>query len=135
MIIARALNHQYYYYILQLMVPLEEEEDAIIPFDKITSKFQLRLKDRLFAANNILAESLKDIIKDKEEQKAAVVLDIPRGGVIIADIIAIKLSSNYFHIIIPRKLGAPYNEELACLFPISLLDLYKIGKRRIKERK
>jgi putative phosphoribosyl transferase len=33
--------------------------------------------------------------------------------VIIADIIATKLSSNYFDIIIPRKLGAPYNEELA----------------------
>jgi predicted phosphoribosyltransferase len=33
--------------------------------------------------------------------------------VIIADVVATKLSSNYFDIIIPRKLGAPYNEELA----------------------
>ena len=32
---------------------------------------------------------------------------------IIADVVATKLSSNYFDIIIPRKLGAPYNEELA----------------------
>ena len=32
---------------------------------------------------------------------------------IIADIVATKLSSNYFDIIIPRKLGAQYNEELA----------------------
>jgi putative phosphoribosyl transferase len=33
--------------------------------------------------------------------------------VIITDIVTTKLSSNYFDIIIPRKLGAPYNEELA----------------------
>ena len=32
---------------------------------------------------------------------------------IIADVVATKLSSNYFDIIVPRKLGAPYNEELA----------------------
>jgi putative phosphoribosyl transferase len=40
------------------------------------------------------------------------VLGIPRGGVIVADIIAKKLSCE-FDIIIPRKLHAPHNEELA----------------------
>jgi putative phosphoribosyl transferase len=80
-------------------------------FDKISSKFQLKLKDRATAAN-ILGEALKDVIKDKEERKASIVLAIPRGGVIVGDIIAKKLSCE-FDIIISRKLRAPHNEELA----------------------
>ena len=80
--------------------------------DKISSKFQLRLKDRT-NAGNILGESLKDIIKDKQEQREnTVVLGIPRGGVVVADIVARKLSC-HFDIVIPRKLGAPHNEEVA----------------------
>lgn len=39
-------------------------------------------------------------------------LGIPRGGVIVGDRVANKLSSE-FDIIIPRKLRAPYNEEVA----------------------
>lgn len=39
-------------------------------------------------------------------------LGIPRGGVIVGDRVAEKLSSE-FDIIIPRKLRAPYNEEVA----------------------
>ena len=41
-----------------------------------------------------------------------IVLGIPRGGVILADIVAKRLESE-FDIVIPRKLGAPHNEELA----------------------
>src|SRR5919107_5096599 len=80
-------------------------------FESITSKFQFRLKDRANAAN-ILGEALKDVIKNKEERKASIVLGIPRGGVIVGDIIARKLSCE-FDIIIPRKLRAPHSEELA----------------------
>jgi putative phosphoribosyl transferase len=80
-------------------------------FESISSKFQLKLKDRANAAN-ILGEALKDVIRDKEERKAAIVLAIPRGGVIVGDNIARKLSCK-FDIIIPRKLRAPHNEELA----------------------
>jgi putative phosphoribosyl transferase len=80
-------------------------------FESISSKFQLKLKDRANAAN-ILGEALKDIIKNKEERKASIVLGIPRGGVIVGDIIARKLSCE-FDIIIPRKLRAPHSEELA----------------------
>jgi putative phosphoribosyl transferase len=39
-------------------------------------------------------------------------LGIPRGGVVVADIVARKLSC-HFDIVIPRKLGAPHNEEVA----------------------
>lgn len=58
-------------------------------------------------AGNLLAERLA--------QKGcgnAIVLGIPRGGVILADIVAKKLGAD-FDIVIPRKLGAPENEELA----------------------
>ena len=78
----------------------------------MSNKFQLRLKDRVDAAS-ILGEALKDVIRSKQEQtKDTFVLGIPRGGVVIADIIARKLSCK-FDIIIPRKLRAPHNEEVA----------------------
>jgi putative phosphoribosyl transferase len=80
--------------------------------DRISSKFQLRLKDRA-NAGNILGEALKDIIKNEQERKEnTIVLGIPRGGVVVADVVARKLSSE-FDIIIPRKIRAPHNEEVA----------------------
>jgi putative phosphoribosyl transferase len=79
-------------------------------FNHIIDRFQLKFKDRE-AAGIILGESLKNLI-NKEERKNALVLGIPRGGVIIGRTIANKLSSD-FGIIIPRKLRAPNNEELA----------------------
>jgi predicted phosphoribosyltransferase len=79
-------------------------------FSRITDRFQLKFKNRE-AAGNILSESLKDSINN-EERKNALVLGIPRGGVIIGWTIANKLSCD-FDIIIPRKLHAPNNQELA----------------------
>ena len=70
----------------------------------------MKFKDRE-AAGNILGESLKDLINN-EERKNSLVLGIPRGGVITGWTIANKLSCD-FGIIIPRKLHAPHNEELA----------------------
>jgi predicted phosphoribosyltransferase len=70
----------------------------------------LKFKDRE-AAGNMLGESLKNLI-NKEERKNALVLGIPRGGVITGWTIANKLSCD-FDIIIPRKLRAPNNQELA----------------------
>jgi putative phosphoribosyl transferase len=80
-------------------------------FDKVSDKFQLRFKDRANAAN-ILAAALMDNLKSREERQQSIVLGIPRGGVIVADIIAKKLSCE-FDIIIPHKLRAPHNEEVA----------------------
>jgi predicted phosphoribosyltransferase len=79
-------------------------------FSRIIDRFQLKFKDRE-AAGIILGESLRDSIK-KEQWKNTLVLGIPRGGVIIGWTIANKLSCD-FGIIIPRKLRAPHNEELA----------------------
>jgi putative phosphoribosyl transferase len=79
-------------------------------FNDISNKFQLKFKDRE-SAGSILSELLKTIIKD-DERKNTLVLGIPRGGVITADIVARKLRCK-FDIIVSRKLCAPSNEELA----------------------
>jgi predicted phosphoribosyltransferase len=79
-------------------------------FSHIIDKFQIRFKDRESAAG-VLGESLKNSIK-KEERKNTIVLGIPRGGVVTGSTIATKLSCG-FGIIVPRKLRAPHNEELA----------------------
>ena len=79
-------------------------------FYNIWGRFHLRLKDRQ-SAGTILGEALKDFIK-KRDRKDCVVLGIPRGGAITGYYIAKKLGSQ-FDIIMPRKLCAPDNEELA----------------------
>lgn len=58
-------------------------------------------------AGRALADALASSVK-----KDALVLGIPRGGVVLADIVASRLGAG-FDIVIPRKLGAPGNEELA----------------------
>jgi len=58
-------------------------------------------------AGNLLAERLA-----QKGYGNTIVLGIPRGGVILADLVAKKLGAD-FDILIPRKLGAPENEELA----------------------
>jgi putative phosphoribosyl transferase len=65
-------------------------------------KFRNRIE-----AGNLLAERLAE-----NGYAPAIVLGIPRGGIILADIVAKKLGAE-FDIVIPRKLGAPGNEELA----------------------
>jgi predicted phosphoribosyltransferase len=57
-----------------------------------------------------------DYLKKKDEINNVVVLAIPRGGIIVADIIIQKLkvkTDNNFEIIIPRKLATPHNLENA----------------------
>jgi putative phosphoribosyl transferase len=73
------------------------------------SAFQLQLKDRV-SAGKVLAMVLKTVIK---KRNSLLVLGIPRGGVIVADVVAEKLNADYFDIVIPRKLRAPDNKENA----------------------
>ncbi|MGB8777268.1 MAG: phosphoribosyltransferase family protein [Nitrososphaeraceae archaeon] len=49
---------------------------------------------------------------ERERRENIMTLGIPRGGVIVGNIVAKKLSSE-FDIIIPRKLRAPHTEEVA----------------------
>jgi predicted phosphoribosyltransferase len=84
-------------------------------FESIKNKFQFRFKDRVYAAN-ILAAALEDLLEKgirKESNKdQLIVLGIPRGGVVVGDIVATKLKSD-FDIVILRKLRIPHNEEAA----------------------
>ena len=85
-------------------------------FDSLKKKFQFRFKDRTFAAS-ILAAALEDFLNKERRQlkntSITTALGIPRGGVIVADILATKLKASYFDIVIPRKLRIPNNEEAA----------------------
>jgi predicted phosphoribosyltransferase len=87
--------------------------------DSIKNKFQLRFKNRMFAAIILAAaleDSLKKIMVDKKKDRLFV-LGIPRGGVVVADVMASKLKSSSFNcdfdIVIPRKLTALGNQEIA----------------------
>ncbi len=66
-------------------------------------------------AGEKLAERLlwlkQNQLKDRDPQNI-VIVGIPRGGVIIADIIASKLGAK-LDIVVSRKIGAPDNSELA----------------------
>ena len=73
---------------------------------------QLKFRDRV-QAGNILAERLSTSPSlNSRDRSQAIVLGIPRGGVILADIVARKLSTD-FDVAMGRKLGAPENSELA----------------------
>jgi predicted phosphoribosyltransferase len=84
-------------------------------FNSIKDKFQLRFKDRVFAAK-ILAGAVRNRLKEEKidvNKNNLLVLGIPRGGVIVADTIASKVGECGFDITVPRKLTAPHNSELA----------------------
>jgi len=78
--------------------------------DQITGKFQLKIKDRE-SAGNILGNTLKGIVK-KDDRNSTLVLGIPRGGLVIAEIVARKLKCD-FELIMVKRLRAPHNDELA----------------------
>lgn len=79
-------------------------------------KFHFRFKDRR-SAGKLLAIAVKDILKNIKSNinnSNVTILGIPRGGVVVADILASKLSIVcHFGFVIPRKLGAPHNSEVA----------------------
>jgi putative phosphoribosyl transferase len=84
-------------------------------FNSTKDKFQSRFKNRVFAAN-ILAGAAQDRLKEEKidaDKNNLLVLGIPRGGVIVADIVASKIDKSDFDIIVSRKLTAPHNSELA----------------------
>jgi len=66
----------------------------------------VKFRDRA-DAGNLLADRL-----EKGGYSPAIILGIPRGGVVLADIVAKRLNAD-FDIVIPRKLGAPEDDELA----------------------
>jgi putative phosphoribosyl transferase len=71
----------------------------------------IKFKDRASAAS-ILSTMLKPGIKAKKDrqQEKILILGIPRGGVVVADVLAQKLNAD-LDIVISRKLTAPDNKE------------------------
>jgi len=70
----------------------------------------LKIKNRE-SAGNILAETIKDVLK-KDARQDIIVIGLPRGGFVMAKIIATKLSCS-LDMMISKRLRAPHNEELA----------------------
>jgi putative phosphoribosyl transferase len=78
--------------------------------NKIFGKFQLKIKNRE-SAGNILAETLKDVLKNDAGHDITVI-GLPRGGFVMAEIMARKLSCN-LDMMITKRLRTPHNEEVA----------------------
>lgn len=94
--------------------------------------FQLKFRDRL-GAGEVLGNALKFIVKKSGDN---VVLGIPRGGVIVADIVARKLNAD-FDVIIARKLTAPDNKEnaIGAIMPdgYTYLDEFLVNSLKISQ--
>ena len=76
----------------------------------------IKFRDRIDAANR-LVERLKcgEVSKgtlSSSSFSSTVVLSIPRGGVVIGDVVATKLNAK-LDLVISRKIGAPFNPEFA----------------------
>jgi putative phosphoribosyl transferase len=93
-------------------VPSSSKFSSFLSGIKDGSAFQLQLKDRV-SAGKVLAMILKAAAIKRKKDETLTVLGIPRGGVIVADVVAEKLNADYFDIVIPRKLRAPDNKENA----------------------
>ena len=70
-------------------------------------------RDRIDAANE-LAEKVKQQLKKPEHRDSSsiVVLSIPRGGVVIGDVVVDKLIAK-LDVVVSRKIGAPIDPEVA----------------------
>jgi putative phosphoribosyl transferase len=75
-------------------------------------------KDRIDAGKQLTKrlQWLKDEAQgeniEQEKKPSSVVLAIPRGGVVIGDVIASELGAK-LDVVVSRKIGAPFNTELA----------------------
>ena len=83
-------------------------------------------RDRTDAATQ-LAERLYWLKNEIQENKSSVVIvAVPRGGVVIGNIIASQLGAR-LDLVVSRKIGAPFNPELAIgAYTLSLHDALPI---------
>jgi putative phosphoribosyl transferase len=68
-------------------------------------------RNRIDAANK-LAEKLMWLLNKEKRDSSIVVLAIPRGGVVIGDVIASRLNTK-LDVVVSRKIGAPVDPEVA----------------------
>lgn len=112
--VAKLAVNWFEYYLIQnsrkFVNPYHKKKTTI--FSSILKKgmmsLQIKFKDRI-AAGEILA-LLLDRYMEEDDERTTTVIGIPRGGVIVADIVATKIDAE-LDIVIPRKLRAPYSVE------------------------
>jgi predicted phosphoribosyltransferase len=96
-------------------------------------------KDRIDAANQLAEKLLMELSRQnsKDFEKDIVVLAIPRGGVVIGDVIASRLGAK-LDLVIVRKIGSPNNPEFAigAIMPDGqyLLDINTIRALNISQQ-
>src|SRR5438876_1257783 len=70
-------------------------------------------RDRIDAANKLAEELKQQLMKpEHRDSSSIVVLSIPRGGVVIGDVVADKLHAK-LDVVVSRKIGAPIDPEVA----------------------
>ncbi|MBA1334714.1 MAG: hypothetical protein HPY66_2618 [Firmicutes bacterium] len=96
----------------------------------------------MFRNRKEAGEMLAKLLKDYKGEEV-VVLAIPRGGALVADVIRTELGCEW-DLIIPRKLGAPFNKEIAIgavtqdgtlLLDEEMILYLKVDKSYIEEEK
>lgn len=111
-------------------------ELLVIVLNSSMISIHMKFKDRIDAAQK-LAKRLEWL-----KNEHPVILAIPRGGVVIGDVIAKTLGMS-LDVIVSRKISSPYNPELAIgavmhdgsFFPNSnLINLLGISKEYISEK-
>ena len=94
----------------------------------------IKFKDRASAAS-ILSTMMKSGVKAKKDrqQEKTLILGIPRGGVVVADVLAQKLNAD-LDIVISRKLRAPDNKEnsIGAITPDGSMYLDELKVRWLK---
>lgn len=110
---------------------------------KDVSSLQLTFRDRVGAAEalgNVLKSTVKKVTKDKSK---IIVLGIPRGGAIVADIVADKIGVD-FDVIFSRRITSPDNKENSVgavmsdgttYFDDSLVESLKVPAEYIQKEK
>jgi putative phosphoribosyl transferase len=101
------------------MSTISEKNNNIIHVNRETNNNDTRalFLDRTQAAN-MLTEKLRPLAEKElrgqkdSQQEQLIIIAIPRGGVITGDVIASALNAK-LDIVVSRKVGAPYNSELA----------------------
>ena len=73
---------------------------------------QVIFHDRIDAANKLVEKIMWLVKKEQKASSSIVVLSIPRGGVVIGDVVADKLDAK-LDVVVSRKIGAPIDPEIA----------------------
>ncbi len=102
--------------ILELVRRIIESISDVYGFVRVISNIHLKFRDREGAADilaDLLESKLKNALKMTDNiSNSVLVLGIPRGGAIIGDVVARKLSAK-FDMILGKKLLAPNDKENA----------------------